>query len=678
MILKRLVLKNFRQFRGEHSIDFATSTEQNVTLVLGYNTFGKSALLNAINFALYGKVQSDFDAPDVLLNQAAESVGENELEVRLRFYFQEREYEVTRKRTYIYHSNSQKTFSDEPTMAEITKLNGSWHNVPHFQRIINQAIPPQMAPNFIFHGEKRVSLFATQGTHREVNDAIRNILGCDVIEAAIKDLETLRKRLDRNISQDSGDEQIALFQKNIEITEQLITENKRKIREQEDFYDVSKIQISKLEQILRDHEQTKQLQINLERAKSRKQAAEFGRLNAKREILRWVRENAVIACSAALSEGVLDAIDEEEFRGRIPSDFQESFIRDLLNTDRCICGRSLEKGDEARKAVETLLTEGGRKDVIDIALNAKVTADRYSRSIQKTRSDVGFLEDRVRSFDTDVAAADREIEEMNARLINTDVAALAEKARNREQLQQQMMAAQRKRAEFDREIKMNLEPRLQNFRREWTIRVRARPEMEKRRATQLIVESLEDFLQEQMSIYEKEAREKMLRLTNKNLEIMHRGKEAFFDGKFNLSLRDNVTKLQSGKSTGEAQLLVLAFTSALVSFCSSREADDSEFLVPGTVAPLVLDAPFGQLDTIFQASAISWIPKMARQVILFVSDSQARTLQDLPEMMERVGTCWALQIPHTTKELQPYTIKGASIPSLNTRTDGSTSIARVW
>lgn len=678
MILQKLTVKNFRQFRGEHTIDFASSVDQNVTLVLGYNTFGKSALLNAINFALYGEVQPDFDEADDLLNHAGAAAKENQVEVKLRFEFQQREYEVTRKRTYTFASNSRRTHIDEAVMAEIKKSNGSWIGVPHYQRLINRAIPQEMAPNFIFHGEKRVGLFASRGTHRQISDAIRNILGCNVIEAAIRDLLVIQKKLNRNIARESGDEQIEMFLKSIESFERLIEENRRLIREKEDFIEASKIETSLLEQQLRDHEQTKQLQVDRDRAKARRQNAEVGRLGAQKEIHRWIRESGAMVCSAAVSEAALDAIDEEEFRGRIPSDFQDSFIQSLLDAKLCICGRPVQKGDEAWAAVESLLTQGGRKDVIDIALKIKATADRISRSIAKARSDVGFYEDRVRSFDKEWNAANRDFEELSARLSGTNVEALAEKARNRERLEDEVAKELKRIGDLDRKIRVDLEPELLKLRGEYARRIKSKPEMEKRRVALNVVEELGAFLAEQMGIYEQQAREKVLQLTNQNLSSMHRDKEAFFDGKFNLSLRDKTTKLQSGKSTGEAQLLVLAFTSALIHFCSSRESDENEFLVPGTVAPLVLDAPFGQLDSLFQAGAISWIPKMARQVILFVSDSQARILQESTEIMDRIGACYALQIPHGTKVLQPYAVRGASVPSLNDRTDNSTSIVRIW
>jgi len=54
MILEKLILENFRQFRGRQEIFFSTIKERNVTLVHAENGFGKTALLNALLWGFYG------------------------------------------------------------------------------------------------------------------------------------------------------------------------------------------------------------------------------------------------------------------------------------------------------------------------------------------------------------------------------------------------------------------------------------------------------------------------------------------------------------------------------------------------------------------------------------------------------------------------------------------------
>ena len=71
MLFKSLMLKNFRQFKGETNVEFACDSFKNVTVILGNNTFGKTTLLQAFNWCLYEK--ADFrDNPDFLLNRDLE------------------------------------------------------------------------------------------------------------------------------------------------------------------------------------------------------------------------------------------------------------------------------------------------------------------------------------------------------------------------------------------------------------------------------------------------------------------------------------------------------------------------------------------------------------------------------------------------------------------------------
>lgn len=150
MILKKLVVDNFRQFRGNHTVDFAVDVNKNLTLILGYNTFGKSTLLNAIHFALYGVVQEDLDHPTALLNQDAETKGDKQFSVSLDFEFQGSNYHVQRDRIFTYHAGGKKTFVDQVELHQIESKSGSWIPVQHYQQLINRAIPQEMAPHSYF------------------------------------------------------------------------------------------------------------------------------------------------------------------------------------------------------------------------------------------------------------------------------------------------------------------------------------------------------------------------------------------------------------------------------------------------------------------------------------------------------------------------------------------------
>ena len=47
MLLKKLTLCNFRPFKGEHTIEFSTDNEKNITLVMAENGEGKTTMEKA-------------------------------------------------------------------------------------------------------------------------------------------------------------------------------------------------------------------------------------------------------------------------------------------------------------------------------------------------------------------------------------------------------------------------------------------------------------------------------------------------------------------------------------------------------------------------------------------------------------------------------------------------------
>ena len=55
MILNKLEMCNFRQYIGTQEIEFSTDPEKNVTLLIGVNTSGKTTILRAFEWCLYGK-----------------------------------------------------------------------------------------------------------------------------------------------------------------------------------------------------------------------------------------------------------------------------------------------------------------------------------------------------------------------------------------------------------------------------------------------------------------------------------------------------------------------------------------------------------------------------------------------------------------------------------------------
>ena len=71
MIFEELTLTDFRQFAGIQSVKFATDPKKNITVIHGFNGSGKTTILNAFTWLLYGACSPDFEEPDRLESESS-------------------------------------------------------------------------------------------------------------------------------------------------------------------------------------------------------------------------------------------------------------------------------------------------------------------------------------------------------------------------------------------------------------------------------------------------------------------------------------------------------------------------------------------------------------------------------------------------------------------------------
>ncbi|MBL3529624.1 MAG: AAA family ATPase [gamma proteobacterium endosymbiont of Lamellibrachia anaximandri] len=135
MILKKVKLTDFRQFYGTVEIEFATSPEKNVTIIHGENGVGKTALLNAIKWAFFAKVTSNFRNPGNLVSDTAKKNGKHTCKVEIEF--------IEDKRHFMLHRNY-----DQRSLKNVLKIyeknDDVWSaSLPEPELVINSMLPKE-------------------------------------------------------------------------------------------------------------------------------------------------------------------------------------------------------------------------------------------------------------------------------------------------------------------------------------------------------------------------------------------------------------------------------------------------------------------------------------------------------------------------------------------------------
>ncbi|MGF1571079.1 MAG: DEAD/DEAH box helicase family protein [Nodosilinea sp.] len=123
--------------------------------------------------------------------------------------------------------------------------------------------------------------------------------------------------------------------------------------------------------------------------------------------------------------------------------------------------------------------------------------------------------------------------------------------------------------------------------------------------------------------------------------------------KYELTLEDNTTGRPTpvAASQGENQILSLSFIGAIVDKVRewSQDRHSSLFMGPESdVFPLVMDSPFGALDSVHRRQVARSLPQLANQLVVLVSKTQWRDEVE-KEMDELIGRMYVLSY-HSLKE----------------------------
>ena len=206
MKLKQITLENFGLFRGRNEIDLEPRTKYGkvkpLVLIGGKNGAGKTTVLESLRLCLYGAralgdrvSNKDYDSyllgrihrdDSALINPSSASVG---LVFDHSQLGQKHEYEVTRS----WESRGNKVV----TVLHVLKDGGPLDEIDqeNADEFLRDLIPPGVSQLYFFDGEKIQQLAEADEEDIALSDAIRNLLGLELIDRLQSDLRIYSNRM---------------------------------------------------------------------------------------------------------------------------------------------------------------------------------------------------------------------------------------------------------------------------------------------------------------------------------------------------------------------------------------------------------------------------------------------------------------------------------------------------
>lgn len=642
MKFEYIKIKNFRQYYGDQDIFFSKSAEQNITIIHGENGFGKTALLNALQWCLYGKIT--LPDPDILISERAESESadgaELQVSVELRFRDLNKDYTVTRKSLGMKRDGRFKPSEDRFTVTYIDEA-GRSRESKNPQVTIDQILPSGMAPYFFFDGERIDQMGSKEGS-KEIQEAIKNIMGLELLERGIAHLKDVQRVFSKEL-EEFGSQEVQDLLKRKRSHEEMLS-GKEEIRKTILSNIDSLVQQKEVyEEQLRRHEETETLQKEKDNLVVRKGEIQKDISLKEDEIRDLCSKRGFLAFTKPLIEKISGELDQRRVKGEIPSGIKQQFVQDLLDLGRCICDRCLEEGTESYESVRGWLDKSGNKDLEDAFSQTSAYVKLLAELRLELFASLRTMRIKLESLFLKLESVDEQIDQIDARLDgkdNEEIHLLRNKCKVIEneiprkhvdlgEVVGQINEINKRISDVDSEIEK--------------LKVKeGKADLAKRRmnACKESKDIIEEIYAQVADAVRKDCQGKISEIYSRFLKKPYR---AILQENYELKIVKSVGEEERSValSQGERQVTSLSFIGALVDIARRNEEEKKKFYFGG-IYPIVMDSPFGQLDPDHRKNIAEGIPELAPQVVLMVAKQQW-TDEIRTALQPRVGREYSLK-----------------------------------
>jgi DNA sulfur modification protein DndD len=608
--LKQIRLKNWKCYQTQNII-FDLNTDRNIWIIFGQNGYGKTSLMEAILWCLYGgEVLSKKNIKKYFHRIKVNSHPQLEMRVELNFVKDGRNYFISRIARLRSQGKEVIAEVDEPIYNEDGQAKGK----DNARDYIEALLPRSIRDFFCFDGVK-IEQYAQMTQTKEAKDAIEKILGIPDLRNLREDTERALQELDKRLDKASASrpelnqktKELADLNEEIEYKKAQLRDAKQQERETIKIHQDAQDRAAQIEDLRR---QLEELEV-LDRKRS---VLKIQLETASKEVDNWLKK-ASIPLLLNLVQEMVDELQVKTLKTTRKS-VSIATLKEILQEGTCLCGRCLDQ--LSRNAIFNQIEglAGG-----EILTDEMIEKDRLKGSLQ------GILERSFPSFHDLLIQRERfeeEREELDRQIthLKQDTAGINRDSasqiwRKVGEWEQKVKAIQEKIDRLNREI--DRQEKQSESLRQAIERLASQNQITKTLSEQVILaRGLRDAANELIEWHIDRSRERIATITTErycqvtNKPDEYAGVEITDD--YTLGVRTMTGHLlyPDVLSAGEKEALAFAFITGL------NQASPA-------AAPLIMDTPFGHLDAEHQRQIINSLPMLNSQVIVLATD------RDFPE-----------------------------------------------
>ncbi len=648
MLLKELTMQNFRQYKDKETIKFSTKETANITLIKGDNTSGKTTILQAFLWCFYGTARFKSRARIFNEENAFNMVnGERkDIEVKVELEHGDIDYIMVRKQ-FCEKRNNKVNLIGRAILKIYQRNNiGEIKEVPEIdvENVMNEILPKDLSDYFFYDTER----FGNITEKENLTESVKGILGLKVLENTLDHLGR-RTRSNTVVGQfynglnKEGNKEIEELVKKIEQTEKEIKSLQNNIERQNSMLESYEKDNKEKEKRLRDMASTMELQKEIDRRRNEINQSKDQRKNLIGRFYRDFQNDTFSFFINPLIRNVRGILEETEVADDYISGIDAGAVDDIIKRGYCVCGTQINRGskeyDELRKTLEYLppqsigtLINSYQNQINLISKNG----GQFHQNLVNTHTSMTGLKEQINQSEHEIERQQEKIEGIeNAEKLQRQV------NQNTERIKETNNRISRYQVE-----KALLEERLKKDQQGLDNLMQIN---EKNKETLVLLKYAEEVAKQFQDDYDKrslEIKKKLDEKVNDYFKKMYHGnRNVHIDSNFKVTLYSGVNnELLTDESTGLETVKNFAFIAGLVDLAkqklSDKNKDDLEYGM-SEVYPLVLDAPFSNVDEKHVMNISKVLPGVARQLILIVVEKDWNFASR--ELESRVGKVYFLE-----------------------------------
>ena len=352
MRIESIEIQNFRQYRKEKFVFPKVNGKKDIHVIIGENGEGKTNILNALTWCLYGEELHLGDKNTAICNINSQYVQElrnhsqknGEAKVTVVMSIEEGgKITFMRSASYsIAKSNVIEIKQDVVAMANTTGGHKIIDNKDDYQMYVSRYVPKEINEYIFFDGELMDQYFKSD-KRGNIESGIKDLTKASTIEKTKNALIKYAKDEIAPILRNNGDSRVSEAQANLENAQRIRDTQQEKVGLILKQIKTAEEEIEKLTTKIQGHDTLKEKTDRLEELEGESDRLKERQKKLNENLNEFVRQNYInFALYPALKE-FRNYIQSQESKGNLPPKIDRRLVQSIIDNKKCeVCGNHLD------------------------------------------------------------------------------------------------------------------------------------------------------------------------------------------------------------------------------------------------------------------------------------------------------------------------------------------------